>query len=126
MVPVILSPTIQQPPGILLQPVVGFVVEGTMVGGASPTRDKMKTKCQRGKDKVERLKRRCKYCLQHGKSFENASICSGKYARSICTGGEGGISLECMICNSITNAGVYCPSLQHKAIVVGEVNTLNY
>ncbi len=40
---------------------------------------------------------------------------------------EGGISLECMICNSITkNAGAYCPSLQHKVMVMGEVNTLKY
>ena len=38
MVPVILSSTLQQPPYTLLQPVVGVVVGGTMVGGAPPTR----------------------------------------------------------------------------------------
>ena len=81
-----------------------------MVGGASPTKDGKKTKCQRGKDKVERLRRRCKYCLQHGKSLEDASICPGKYARSICTGGEGGISLlECMICNGIIKCRCLLP-----------------
>jgi hypothetical protein len=63
MMPVILPPTMQQPPGTLLQPVVGVVVGGTMVGGAPPTRgDRKKTKGQRGKDKVGRVRRRCKYC----------------------------------------------------------------
>ena len=109
MVPVILPPTMQQPPGKLLQPVVGIVVGGTMVGGASPTRDRNKTKGQRGKDKVERLRRRCKYCLQYGKRLEDASICPGKYPRALCTGGEGGISLECMICNSITKCRCLLP-----------------
>ena len=109
MVPVILPPTMQQLPGTLLQPVVGVVVKGTMVGGASPTRDKKKTKYQRGKDKVERFRRRCKNWFQHGKSFENTSICPWKYARSICTGGEGGITLECMTCNSITKCRCLLP-----------------
>jgi hypothetical protein len=93
----------------LLQPVVGVVVGGTMVGGASPTRDGKK--CQRGKDKIERLRRRCKYCLQRGKSLEEASNCPGKDDRSICTGGESGLSLECMICNSITKCRCLLPKL---------------
>jgi hypothetical protein len=59
MMLVILPPTMQQPPGTLLQPVVGVVVGGTMVGGAPPTRgDGKKTKGQRGKDKVGRVRRR--------------------------------------------------------------------
>ncbi len=55
IVAVILPPATQQPPGTLLQPVVGVVVGGTMIGGASSTRHGKKTKCQRGKDKVEKL-----------------------------------------------------------------------
>jgi len=38
MLPVVLPPTMHQPPGTLLQPVEGVVVGGTMVGGAPPTR----------------------------------------------------------------------------------------
>jgi hypothetical protein len=53
MLPVILPPTMHQPPGTLLQPVEGVVVGGTMVGGALPTRgDRQTTKRQRGKDNV--------------------------------------------------------------------------
>jgi hypothetical protein len=110
MVPVILPPTLQQPPGTLLQPVVGVVVGGTMVGGAPPTRgvEGKKTRGQRGKDGVGIVRhKRCKYCTQHGKSFEEASICPGRGTWSMCTGGESGISLECMICNSITKCR--CP-----------------
>jgi hypothetical protein len=108
MMPVILRPTMQQPPGTLLQPVVGVVVGGTMVGGAPPTRgNRKKTKGQRGKDKVGRVRRCCKYCTQHGKSLEEASNCPERSVRSICTGGEGSLSLVCIICNSITKCR--CP-----------------
>jgi hypothetical protein len=110
MVPVILPPTLQQPPGTLLPPVVGVVVGGTMVGGAPPTRgdEGKKTRGQRGKDGVGIVRhKRCKYCTQHGKSSDEASTCPGRGAWSMCTGGESGISLECMICNSITKCR--CP-----------------
>ena len=110
MVPVILPPTLQQPPGTLLPPVVGVVVGGTMVGGAPPTRgdEGKKTRGQRGKDGVGIVRhKRCKYCTQHGKSSDEASTCPGRGAWSLCTGGESGISLECMICNSITKCR--CP-----------------
>ena len=83
-----------------------------MVGGAPLTRgvEGKKTRDQRGKDGVGIVHhKRCKYCTQHGKSLEEASICPGRGPRSLCTGGESGIPLECMICNSITpNAGVQC------------------
>ena len=103
MVPVILPPTLQQPPGTLLQPVVGVVVGGTMVGGAPPTRgvEGKKTRGQRGKDGVGIVRhKRCKYCTQHGKSFEEATNCPGRGGTAICTGGQDGQSLECIICNS--------------------------
>ena len=38
MVPVLLPPTMPQPQGTLVQPVVGVIVGGTMVGSAPPTR----------------------------------------------------------------------------------------
>ncbi len=38
MVPVLMPPTMQQPPGTLVEPVVGVIVGGTMVGGAPPTK----------------------------------------------------------------------------------------
>jgi hypothetical protein len=109
MVPVILPPTMQQLPGTLLQPLVGVVVGGTMVGGAPPTRgDRQATKRQRGKDNVGIVRcRRCKYCVQHGRSLEEASNCPGRGGRSMCTGGEGGISQECVTCNSTTECR--CP-----------------
>ena len=48
---IVLPPTMPQPPGTLLQPLVGVVVGGTMVGGAPPTRGNgQATKRQRGKD----------------------------------------------------------------------------
>ena len=107
MMGVTLPPTMQQPPVALLQPVVGVVVGGTMVGGATPTRGK-KTKGQRANHPVGIIRhKRCKYCTQHGKSLEEARICPGRGPTSMCTGGESGISLECMICNSITKCR--CP-----------------
>ena len=114
MMPVILPPTMYQPPGTLLQPVKGVVVGGTMIGGAPPTRgDGKTTKDQRGKDKVE-IAHCChfKYYKQHGKSLEEASKCSGKGVRSMCTGGQGGLSLECRLCNSITKCK--CPMPKTK------------
>jgi len=46
MLPVILPPTLQQSPGtLMLQPVVGVVVGGTMVGGAPPTRERLLGHC---------------------------------------------------------------------------------
>ncbi len=42
MVPVLLPPTMQQPPGTLVEPVVGVIVGGTMVGGAPPIGGKWK------------------------------------------------------------------------------------
>ena len=109
MLPVILPPTMQQPPGTLLQPVEGVVVGGTMVGGAPPTGgDGQTTKRQRGKDNVGIVCcRRCKYCIQHGKSLEEASNCPGKGAWSMCMSGQGGLSLECILCYSITKCR--CP-----------------
>ena len=38
MVPVLLPPTMPQPQGTLVQPLVGLIVGRTMVGGAPPTR----------------------------------------------------------------------------------------
>ncbi len=106
------------------QPVVGVVVGGTMVGGASPTRgDGKKTKGQRGKDKVGRVRRCCKYCTQHGKSLKKASNCPGGSVRSICMGGEGGLSPECMICNSVTKCRF--PTPKPKAMM-GVDNTSTY
>ena len=98
-VTVLLPPTMPQPQGtLMLQPVLGVVVGGTMVGGAPPTRGDDGKKRRRGKDagigKVRH--RRCKYCVQHGRSLEEASNCPGRGGRSLCTGGEGGTSLECV------------------------------
>jgi hypothetical protein len=109
MLPVVLPPTMQQPPGTLLQPVEGVVVGGTMVGGAPPTRgDVQATKRQRGKDNVGIVRcRRRKYCTQHGQTFKEASNCPGKKARSMCMGRESGILLECILCQSITKCR--CP-----------------
>ena len=62
-----------------------------MAGGAPPTRgDRKKTKCRRGKDKVEIVSwRHCKNCTQQGTSLEEASnFCPGKGVRSMCTGGQ--------------------------------------
>ena len=116
MVPVLLPPTMQQPPGTLVEPVVGVIVGGTMVGGAPPTRGEDGKKCQQGKDRVGTVRcRLCKYCAQHGRSFEETSNCPGRGGWSVCMGGEGGISLECVICNSSTKCR--CP--MPKATMVG-------
>ena len=103
MMGVTLPPTMQQPPCTLLQLAeCAVVVGGTMVGGAPPTRgDGNRIKRHRGKDKVGRVRcRRCKYCTQHGKSFEEATNCPGRGGTAMCTGGQNGQSLECIICNS--------------------------
>ena len=110
-VTVILPPTMPQPQGtLMLQPVLGVVVGGTMVGGAPPTRGDDGKKCRQGKDagigKVHHS-RRCKYCVQHGRSLEEASNCPGRGGRSLCMGGERGTSLECVTCNSTTKCS--CP-----------------
>jgi hypothetical protein len=109
MLPVILPPTMHQPPGTLLQPVEGVVAGGTMVGGAPPTRGVgQTTKRQKGKDNVGIVRcRHCKYCTQHGKSLEEASNCPGKGVWSMCTGGQGSLVLECILCHSITKCR--CP-----------------
>jgi hypothetical protein len=121
----IFSPIMQQPPGTLLQPVVDVVVGGTIVGGAPPTRGNgKKTKGQRGKIKVGTVHcRHCKYCTQYGKSLEEASNYPGKGRWSICMGREGGLSLECMICNSTTKCR--CPMSKPKAMP-GVTNQLVY
>ena len=72
MMPILLPPTMQQPPGTLLQPVEGvFVGVGTMVGGAPPTRgDRKKSKCRRGKDNVEIVSwRHCKTAHNTGQAW---------------------------------------------------------
>ena len=92
MVPVMLPPTMLQPPGTLVQPVLRLIVGRTMVGGAPPTRgdDGNKTRHLRGKDGVGIVcPRYCKYCKQHGRSLEEASDCPGRGGWSMCTGGEG-------------------------------------
>ncbi len=79
MVPVLLPLTMQQPPGTLVEPVVGVIVGGTMVGGAPPTSGEDGKKRHRGKDRVGTVCcRHCKYCAQHGRSFEEASNCPGR------------------------------------------------
>ncbi len=63
--------------------------------------DGNRIKRRRGKDKVGRARCWCcKYCTQHGKSFEEATNCPGRSGTAICTGGQDGQSLECIICNS--------------------------
>ena len=73
-----------------------------MVGGAPPTRGDDGKKRRRGKDAgIGKVRHRCsKYCVQHGRSLEEASNCPGRGGVSMCTGGEGGVSLECVMCNS--------------------------
>ena len=101
VVSVLLPPTMPQLQGTLVQPVVGVIVGGTMVGGAPPTRGDDGNKRMRGKDRVGGFRCRCcKYCVQHGRSLEEASNCPVRGGWSMCTGGEGGVSLECVMCNS--------------------------
>jgi len=52
MVPVLLSPTMPQPQGTLVQPVLDMIVGGTMIGGAPPTRGDDGNKRLQGKDRV--------------------------------------------------------------------------
>jgi hypothetical protein len=92
MVPVMLPPTMLHPPGTLVQPVLGVIVGGTMVGGAPPTRgdDGNKARHLKGKNGVGIVCRRCcKYCKQHGRSLEEASNCPGRGGWPMCMGGEG-------------------------------------
>ena len=86
MVPVLLPPTMPQPRGTLVQPVVGVIVGGTMVGGAPSTREDDRNKRMRGKDRRVRgvRCRRCKYCTQHGRSLEEATTCPGRGGWSLC------------------------------------------
>ncbi len=116
MVHVLLPPTMQQQPGTLVEPVLGVIVGGTMVGGAPPTKGEDGKKRQQGKDRVGTVCCRCcKYYAQNDRSFEEASNCPGRGGWSVCTRGEGGISLECVICNSSTRCR--CP--MPKATMVG-------
>jgi hypothetical protein len=113
MVPVLLPPTMPQPRGTLVQPVLGVIVGGTMVGGAPPSRGDDGKKRQRGRDGIGIVRhRRCKYCVQHGRSLEEAINCPGRGGRSVCMGGEGGISLECVTCNSTTKCRCPMPNQQ--------------
>ena len=57
----------------------------------------------------------CKYCVQHGRSLEEASNCPGRGGWSMCTGGDGGASLKCVMCNSKTKCR--CP--MQNATMVG-------
>jgi len=108
VVSVLLPPTMPQPQGTWVLPVLGVIVGGTMVGGAPPTRGDDGMRRQRGKDRIGIIRhRRCKYCVQHGKSLEDATKCPGRGGWSVCTGGKGGISLECVTCNS--NIKCSCP-----------------
>jgi hypothetical protein len=101
LVPVLLPPTMPQPQGTLVQPLVGVIVGGTMVGGAPPTRGDDRNKRMQGKDRVGGFRcRHCKYCVQHGRNLEEASNYPGRGGWSMCTGGGGGVSLECVMCNS--------------------------
>ena len=90
VVSVLLPPTMPQPQGTWVQPVLGVIVGGTMVGGAPPTRGDDGMRRQRGKDRIGIIRhRRCKYCVQHGKSLEDATKCPGRGGWSVCTGGKG-------------------------------------
>ena len=84
-----------------------------MVGAPTTRGDGKKTKGQRGKGKVDIARcRHCKSCTQHGKSLGEASKCSGKGVRSMCTSAQGGLFLECILCNSITKCK--CPMSKTK------------
>ena len=105
---ILLPPTMPQPPDILVQPEggIGVAVGGTIIGGAPPTRQGGKRQHgNRGKDEIKRKARRCKYCIQNGKSSEIASKCPGNNSKRNCTGGPGGASLHCINCNSSTKCG---------------------
>jgi hypothetical protein len=116
MVPVLLPPTMPQPQGPLVQPLVGVIVGRTMVGGAPLTRGDDGNKRMRGKDRVGGFHcRRCKYCVQHGRSLEEASNYPGRGGWSMCTGAEGGVSLECVMCNS----SIKCRCLMPNATMGG-------
>jgi hypothetical protein len=111
---ILLPPTMPQPPDILVQPEggIGVAVGGTIIGGAPPTRHGGKQQHgNRGKDEIKRKARRCKYCIQHGKSSEIASKCPGNNSKSYCTGGPGGASLHCINCNISTKC---CCSFNKK------------
>ena len=81
-----------------------------MVGGAPPTRGDDGMKHQQGRDGIGIVRhRRCKYCVQNGRSLEKASNCPGRGVGK-CVLEEKvvyGISLQCVTCNSITKCR--CP-----------------
>ena len=73
---------------------------------------------QRGKDGIGIVRhRRCNYCVQHGKSLEDATKCPGRGGRSVSTGGKGGI--ECVTCNSI----IKCRCPMPTTTMVGNIQT---
>jgi hypothetical protein len=113
---VIMPPTISQIPDTQLLPSEGRVaVAGTIIGGAQSTWEgENQSIRKRGKDKSVRKcakPRRCKLCVQHGKSDEEAVICPGSRPRGICTGGLFGASLQCLSCSSLI--GCKC-KMPHK------------
>jgi len=119
MVPVMLPSTLLQPPGTLVQPVLGVIVGGTMVrgdhqlGGMTEIKLLVESpadpKLEPPKDGVGIVRRRrCKYCTQHGRSLEEASNCPGRGGWWMCTGGEGGVSLECVV---LCNISIKCRCL---------------
>ena len=103
-----MPPTMPQPPDSMLRPEgEGVAVGGTIIGGVSPTRGSGNAKRkngERGKDKdgQKRSLRRCKYCVQHKKCYDDAVKCPGSQAAGYCVGGENGASLHCIHCNSST------------------------
>ena len=56
--------------------------------------------------------RRCKFCVQHGKSTTVAVKCPGSTPRGTCTGGLLGESLQCTVCSSSTKCP--CPMPEQK------------
>ena len=100
---VTLPPTISQIPDTQLLPEGRVAVAGTIIGGAQSTRGAENHPIgKRGKDKSWKIRapRRCKYCVQHGKSDEEAAKCPGSQPVGICTGGLLGASLQCLSCGS--------------------------
>lgn len=103
---VTMPPTISQIPDAQLLPSEGRIaVAGTIIGGAQSTRKGENHPIRkRGKDKSVRKcakPRRCKLCVQHGKSDAEAVTCPGSRPRGICTGGLMGASLQCLRCGCL-------------------------
>jgi hypothetical protein len=109
---VTIPPTISQIPDTQLLPEGRVAVAGTIIGGAQSTRGVENHVRKRGKDKSGRIPRHCKFCVQHGKSDEEAVTCPGSKPRGICTGGDAGASLQCLECSSSTKC--HCPMPQNK------------